>query len=441
MTPDRPRFWKSIPFLISSSLILLSYLGFWILSKPETLSESTRVSETQIQKKATSPSGIDLLPQTPTPIISEPEPIVKEHRLKKGDTLSRVLSHLGVSHQEIYDITTASKKVYNLKKIHPGQTIAVTFDANAQQVAHFSYEIDPLHSLEIAHNEGQFVAEKKAAQLEKSIERRSGVITDTLYDSAKRFGVPPEIILDLSDIFAWDIDFGNEIRVDDRFKLVYEVFKKDGQIVKTGRVLAAQMTSRRKTYQAYYFEAEGTRGDYYNAEGRSLRKAFMKSPLRYRYISSGYATRRLHPVLKVNRPHLGIDFAAKRGTPVRAAGDGVISFVGNNGGYGKSIIIKHKNGYKTLYGHLSAFARGIKKGKRVKQEDFIGRVGSTGLSTGPHLHYTLYKNGKAINPRKADVLRGEALPKKWRAVFSDLVKLMNQSLSPAPDLLATTDSL
>jgi len=115
--------------------------------------------------------------------------------------------------------------------------------------------------------------------------------------------------------------------------------------------------------------------------------------------------------------------------------------VGNNGGYGKTIIIKHKNGYKTLYGHLSAFARGIKKGKRVKQEDFIGRVGSTGLSTGPHLHYTLYKNGKAINPRKADVLRGEALPKKWRPVFSDLVKLMNQSLSPAPDLLATTDSL
>ncbi len=441
MASDRPHFWKSIPFLVSTGLIVASYLGFWLLSEPESNTKPLVTSESQTQKALQPPKEIETQnkPQPLTPPV--PEAIVKEHQFKKGDTLSHVLSRLGVSDREIYDITIASKAVYNLRTVRPGQTIAVTFDANAQQVAHFSYEIDPLNSLEIAQTEGQFFAEKKTATFEKSIERRSGVITDTLYESALRFGVPIEIILDLSDIFAWDIDFGNEIRVDDQFSLVYEVFKKEGRIVKMGRVLAAEIIGRNKAYQAYYFEAEGTRGDYYDAEGRSLRKAFMKSPLRYRYISSGYATRRLHPVLKINRPHLGIDFAAKRGTPIRAAGDGVISFVGNNGGYGKTIIIRHKNGYKTLYGHLSAFARGLKKGKRVKQEDFIGRVGSTGLSTGPHLHYTLYKNGKAINPRKADVLRGEALPKKWMPVFSDLVKLMNQSLSPTPDLLATTDSL
>jgi len=453
MMSNRPRFWKSMPFLVSTFLIVSSYVGFWFLSEPEIISKSVLASESLSQEAQAVPKNEPPLTEQIKPSesfrgINRPElaspapaPIVKEHQLKKGDTLSLVLSRLGVSDREIYDITAASKKVYNLRKIHPGQTIAVTFDAVAQQVAHFSYEIDPLNSLEIAQNEGQFFAEKKAAQLEKSIERRSGVITDTLYESAKRFGVPSEVILDLSDIFAWDIDFGNEIRVDDQFKLVYEVFKKEGEMVQTGRVLAAEMTSRGKTYHAYYFKPEGERGDYYDAEGRSLRKAFMKSPLRYRYISSGYATRRLHPVLKVNRPHLGIDFAAKRGTPVRAAGDGVVTFVGRNGGYGKSIIIKHKNGYKTLYGHLSSFARGIKKGKRVNQEDFIGRVGSTGLSTGPHLHYTLYKNGKAINPRKADVLRGSALSKKWMPVFSDLVALMDQALAPAPDLLATTDSL
>lgn len=452
MIPDRPRFWKSIPFLISTLLILLSYVGFWLLSKPETISKSHRTAEPLAQEApknqqqaevldAIPTTASDLLPQTTTPPIPKPKPITKEHRLKKGDTLSRVLSQLGVSDREIFDITRASKKVYNLRKIHPGQIIAVTFEANAQQVAHFSYEIDPLHSLEIAQDAGRFVAEKRNVPLEKSIARRAGVITDTLYESARRFGVPSEIILDLSDIFAWDIDFGNEIREGDQFKLVYEIFKKEGSVIQTGRVLAAEITSRGKAYQAYYFKAEGTRGDYYDAEGRSLRTAFMRSPLRYRYISSGYATRRLHPVLKVNRPHLGIDFAAKRGTPVRAAGDGVVTFVGNNRGYGKSIIIRHKNGYKTLYGHLSSFAPGLKKGKRVKQEDFIGRVGSTGLSTGPHLHYTLYKNGKAINPRKADVLRGEALHKKWMSVFSDLVNLMDQSLSPAPDLLTTSDSL
>ncbi len=459
MTSDRPRFWKSIPFLVSSVLILGAYAGFWFLSEPEAISRPVPASKPQMNAQEENPAqnnsglkegletaeideGIEAFASKISPANpSEPETLIKEHRLKKGDTLALVLSRLGVSNREIYDITTASKKVYNLKKVHPGQTVAVTFDESAQQVARFSYEIDALSYLEIKQTEGRFVAAQKEVRLEKSIERRSGVITDTLYESAKRFGVPSEVILDLSDIFAWDIDFGNEIRVDDRFKLVYEVFKKDGEIVQTGRVLAAEMTSRGSAYRAYYFEAEGTRGDYYDAEGRSLRKAFMKSPLRYRYISSGYATRRLHPILKVNRPHLGIDFAAKRGTPVRAAGDGVVSFAGNNGGYGKTVIIKHKNGYKTLYGHLSSFARGIKKGKRVKQEDFIGRVGSTGLSTGPHLHYTLYKNGKAINPRKAEVLRGEALPKKWMPLFADLVALMDQSLSPTPDLLATSDSL
>ncbi len=464
MTPEKPKFWKSPPFLLSTLLVIISYAAFWLLSPPSQASQNTpgMVSSSSAQETENQPHSVETLPENAgksdqkvedhfsstsdltvpaTPVALAPPAIVKTHQLKRGDSLALVLSRLGVSDQEIYEITTASKTVYNLKKIHPGQMIEITFDETEEQVTRFSYEIDPFNDLEVEHNEGQFKASKKTMPLEKGIERRAGTITDTLYESAHRLGVPPEVILDLSDIFAWDVDFALDIRKGDHFNLVYEVYKNAGNTVRTGRVLAAEMHNRGKTLQAFYFKPEGGRADYYDENGRSLRKAFLKSPLRYRYISSGYATRRLHPVLKVNRPHLGIDFAAKRGTPVRAAGDGVVSFAGWHGGYGKTVIIRHKNGYKTLYGHLSSFFKGIKKGKKVKQEDFIGRVGSTGLSTGPHLHYTLYKKGKAINPRKADVLRGAPLAEKWRTLFSDQVALMNQYLFPTPDLLANTDSL
>ncbi len=439
--------------------MVLSYLGFWLLSAPETRSQTQQnttssLAHEQAITEERSSSDLALEPQTQdnlefsdpltvsaTPVSLEIPAIVKEHRLKKGDSLALVLSRLGVSNQEIHEITTASRKVYNLRNIHPGQMIEVTFDETEQQVTRFSYEIDSFNDLEVEQNEGQFQASQKSMPLEKKIERRAGVITDTLYESAQRLGVPVEVILDLSDIFAWDVDFAIDIRKGDTFNLVYEVYTNEGETVRTGRVIAAEMQNRGKTRRAYYFDPEGRSADYFDENGRSLRKAFLKSPLRYRYISSGYATRRLHPVLKVNRPHLGIDFAAQRGTPVRAASDGVIEFAGWNGGHGKTVIIRHKNGYKTLYGHLSSFFKGIKKGKKVKQEDFIGRVGSTGLSTGPHLHYTLYKNGKPINPRKADVLRGESLSKEWLPPFSDQVTLMNQYLYPTPELLETTESL
>lgn len=455
MTPHKSRFWKNPVFLFSCLGVVTFYLMLWLLAPPETVSQALQVpanpslqalsaehSELQPDTPEESDAAIsEAVPASAIPAAFEIAPIVKEHVLQRGESLSLVLSRLGVPDREIYEITTASKQVYDLRKIHPGQTISVTFDETANQVARFSYAVDAFTHLEVAQNQGQFIASKKTTPLEKSIERRAGVITDTLYESAKRLGVPSEVILDLSDIFAWDIDFANDIQKGDHFNLVYEVFQFAGKTVRTGRVIAAEMQNRGKPLRAYYFEPEGGRADYFDEKGRSLRKAFLKSPLRYRYISSGYATRRLHPVLKVNRPHLGIDFAARHGTPVRAAGDGVVTFAGWRGGHGKTVIIRHKNGYKTLYGHLSSFFKGIKKGKKVKQEDFIGRVGSTGLSTGPHLHYTLYKNGKAINPRKADVLRGEPLKKKWLPLFYDQVALMDQYLFPTPDLLATRDSL
>lgn len=357
--------------------------------------------------------------------------VVKGHIFKSGDSLFEVLSFLGVSDGEIFNISKASKAIYDLRKVIPGQSMKVFFKKAPGEVRKILYEIDPLRSLKIERTENGFHVIEEKAVLEREVVSRWGSISDTLFESAGRSGVPSEVILELADIFAWDLDFSTEIQLKDHFWVVYEQFKKGGKVIHTGRILAAEMVNKGRAYQGYYFTPLGGKGDYYDEEGHSLRKAFLKSPLRYRYISSGFSVRRLHPILKVNRPHLGIDFVAPYGTPVRSSGSGVVSYVGWRGGHGKTIIVKHRNGYRSLYGHLSSYGKGIKKGRRVDQGDVIGRVGSTGLSTGPHLHYTLYKKGKAINPRKADVLRGAPLGKKYLPLFSEQVKKMNQYLYPS----------
>jgi len=376
----------------------------------------------------------------PDDALLEPEPFQKEYLVKKGDSLYIALAGFGIGDREIDAITRAIRPVYDLRRIRPGQTIKVNLEEGSDRIDRMVYEIDLLNRLMVERSEDAFSVVKEEVALDRELAHHSGTISDSLYESGVRAGVPIEVIMNLADIFAWDLDFGTDIHPGDQFSLIFEVYKKDGETVRTGRVLAAEMVNRGSAYRAFYFSPPEGRGDYYGENGRSLRKAFLKSPLRYRYISSGYATRRLHPILKVNRPHLGIDFAAPHGTPVRAASDGVVSFVGWKGGNGKTVIIRHPNGYKTLYGHLASFWPGIKKGKRVKQEDFIAKVGSTGLSTGPHLHYTLIKDGKAINPREADRLRGDALPKKWHPLFTEQVELMNRLLNPVRDDASESES-
>ncbi len=358
------------------------------------------------------------------------EIIVKEHTFKRGDSFSKALFEIGLSAQEIHEIVKVSKSVFDLRKVRAGQSLKVSLQKSRLRFTSLHYEFELTQTLKVERVGDQWLASKEETPLTRDITRSAGTITNSLYASAKHQGVPVEIILKLSDIFAWDVDFGIDIRDGDQFNIVYEVFKKEGRMIRSGRVLAAELINQGRNYPAYYFDPQGEGGDYYDEGGRSLKKAFLKSPLRYRYISSGYSRRRLHPILKVNRPHLGIDFAAARGTPVRAASDGIIAFAGWKGGHGKTVIIRHKNGYQTLYGHLSSYWADIKEGKRVKQEDFIGRVGSTGLSTGPHLHYTLIKDGRAINPSKVALLRGEALAEEWFSLFSLQIEQMNRILYP-----------
>jgi len=210
----------------------------------------------------------------------------------------------------------------------------------------------------------------------------------------------PELILQFAEVFEWEIDFLTEPQRGDSFRLIFEEYTMDGNFVKYGDILAAEYRSGNQTTQAVSYQIPGGRKDWFDPLGKSVRKAFLKSPLNYRRISSRFSYARFHPILKIYRPHLGVDYAAPAGTPIVSSADGVVTYAGWRGGLGKAVEIRHANGFVTSYGHLSGIARGIRSGTRVKQKDLIGYVGSTGLATGPHLDYRVKVNGRFVNPLK-----------------------------------------
>ncbi len=364
---------------------------------------------------------------------ASPPKEVKEHTFRAGDTLFGALSVWDVPPQEIIDISKAAHGIYNLKKVIPGQKMRVFLSEAPRAVSAIFYQIDPFRMLKLIRSDRGFQASEQKSVLDLEVRTQGGIIVDSLSASARRYEVPYSVILHLADVFSWDIDFNTQIQSGDRFQIVYEVFKRGNAVVSAGRILAAEVVNDGRSHRAYYFappgEGEGAAsadGDYYDTEGRPLRKTFLKSPLRYRYVTSGFTPWRWHPILKTRRAHLGVDYAAPYGTPVMAAADGIVTYIGWQGGYGKTIMIQHRYGYRTLYGHLSNYSVGIGRGKKVRQGDFIGVVGSTGLSTGPHLHYTLFKNGHPIDPRRSEVAYEEALPQKWQADFRSQVQTMDR---------------
>lgn len=372
-------------------LLFLFSIGWWLSNPPQ---QDPSVPERHVSSDRS--SGM-------TSSLWRGWNLVADHTFKRGDTLLGTLSVLGVPPQEISHIFSAGQHIYDLRKIIPGQKIKVFLSETPKAVVALLYEIDPLRSLRLVRGEGGFTASEDRAVSHTEMVVRQGVITDTLFESAQRALLPKEVVLNLTDIFAWDIDFSTEIKAGNSFRVAYEVVKRGDEIIRGNRIWAAEIVNGGRSYRAYFFrtEAEGhnlLNGRYYDEHGTPIEKTFLKSPMKYRHISARFTPRRFHPVLQVQRPHLGVDFAAPYGTPVMAAGDGIVSDVGWKGGYGNAVVIDHRGGYRTLYGHLASYGRGIRKGIDVRQGDVVGHVGSTGLSTGPHLHYTLYQNGVQINP-------------------------------------------
>jgi murein DD-endopeptidase MepM/ murein hydrolase activator NlpD len=245
--------------------------------------------------------------------------------------------------------------------------------------------------------------------------------------------------MDFVDIFAWDIDFSNELQRGDTFALVVEKIYREGKFLTYGRILAAEYRDRDELHQAFFFPFPADTGDYYAPDGRSLRKTFLKAPVSYNRISSGYSRRRLHPVLKKVQPHLGIDYAAPAGTPVWAPGDGTVLSTSYDRRNGRKVVLRHPNGYTTYFLHLSRFAKGIRKGARVRQKQVVGYVGSTGLSTGPHLDYRMKRNGSWRNPLREKFPPGKPLPEDYRPEFSEYQEWLTGKLMTPSGAYLTAD--
>ncbi|MEJ2314308.1 MAG: peptidoglycan DD-metalloendopeptidase family protein [Nitrospirota bacterium] len=354
---------------------------------------------------------------------SEPAFTLITEKVKSGESLFDIFSRRGLRMDELHNMVVASRDVYDLDRVVSGRSLTLEVDPE-NRINSLTYNIDGDHLLKLTRSEEGFRAEKEKIPYETTVVHMSGTVEDNLV-----FAMDDLLLaLELSDIFAWDIDFTTDLRRGDTFKIVVEELKLDGEFKKYGRILAAEFTNNGHTHYAYRFEQDG-RADYFDQKGRSLRKAFLKAPLSYRRISSGFTHRRLHPVLRIYRPHLGIDYAAPTGTPVSAVGDGTVIRSGYKGANGNQVIIKHPNGFVTYYGHLSRIKKGIRAGRHVAQGEVIGYVGSTGRATGPHLDYRVKKNGRFVNPLTLDLPPGKPIEKHHIAQFRRFRDTMNTRLA------------
>jgi murein DD-endopeptidase MepM/ murein hydrolase activator NlpD len=359
--------------------------------------------------------------------ISPPEQVRgrwQEATVRGGDTLSAIFKRLGLSPTDLHALLQADGLGKQLQKIRPGDGIRVRVDDDA--LLELTYAPDALSTLRVVSKDGGWTAETLATPTEIRTRYVGGVINDSLYQSALDAGLDDRLIMELAGIFGWDVDFALDIRSGDRFGLIFEeLFSEDGDKLSDGAILAASFSNRGKTFHAVRFTDPAGYSSYYAPDGYSMRKAFLRSPVDFRRISSRFRGSRYHPVLGKKRPHRGVDYAASTGTPIKASGDGKVVLAGRKGGYGKTVILQHGGRYRTLYAHMSRYARGIKRGKRVRQGQTIGYVGATGLATGPHLHYEFLVDGVHRNPLTVDLPKADPIDPKhldaYRAVAEPLL--------------------
>lgn len=370
--------------------------------------------------------------------------IKKRHiYLRKGDTLMALLKREGVAAADAHYAIAALSKNYNLRKLQPGQQVTLGFSPD-----------EPRHLQKVALKAGfdrvvradrdgvqGFTGAIEQIPLKRLTARAGGQINDSLYVAARQSSIPHAVIIDLIQIYSFDVDFQREIRTGDEFEVYFERYVDDqGQVVKEGPILYANLVLSGDRIQLYRFTPGDTdRADYFDEEGHSVRKTLLRTPVDGARLTSYFGKRR-HPILGYSRMHKGVDFGARSGTPVRAAGDGVVEKASRNGGYGRYIRIRHNSTYKTAYAHLNGYARGIKAGAKVKQSQIIGYVGSSGRSTGPHLHYEVQKRGAHVNPLRLRLPSGRRLNGEQLAVFKDsAARLMAEiEATPITTLLAST---
>jgi len=355
-------------------------------------------------------------------------------RVRSGDTVSELLRRLEIEDESASIYLRQAAEAESFRKLPVGAEVRAETDAEGSLIA-LRY-LDGSGTDILIQKEGDDLrVQALPAKLEKRLFVRTGEIKTSLYAATDAAGLPDAAAYQLNELFSGDIDFHHDLRKGDKFTVVYEMTYSNGALLNTGRIQAAEFINQGRVHRAIYFEKDSQNGDYYTPDGKSVRKAFLRSPIAYSRVSSGFTNSRFHPVLKTWRSHKGVDFAAPTGTKVRATADGVVSFVGRDGGYGNAIRISHQGQHTTVYGHLSRFASQLRKGQRITQGQVIGYVGKTGLASGPHLHYEFKIHGKNQNPMRVSLPEATPIADADRAAF----EVVAEDLGARLNLLRNTN--
>ena len=341
----------------------------------------------------------------------------QELTVKSGDSLSKLFKRANLKPQQLDEVMKSGEAAKKLTRIFPKDTIRVLTDEQGKLQA-LHYEIDPETYIMVERDNDELIAREHKHVIETRVAHAEGIIDSSLFLAANEANISENVIMELAGIFGWDIDFALDIRKGDQFTVLYEELYLDGERVGNGDILAAEFINQGRHYQAVRYTDAGGKTDYYSLDGKSMRKAFLRTPVEFSRISSGFSLGRKHPILNKIRAHKGVDYAAATGTPIKATSNGKIVLRGKKGGYGNTIIIQHGTKYSTLYAHLSKFRGGLKTGSRVKQGQVIGYIGSSGLATGPHLHYEFRVDGVHRDPLKVKLPGAEPLDSKYLADFS-----------------------
>lgn len=361
---------------------------------------------------------------------------VREVRIQRGDTLSGLLSGMGIQDGEATGFFRNDRKAEMLsRQLAPGKTIT----AQVTSAGNLLSLVFPLNggkdsALIVQRTPDGLTAEVQELQLETGVSMQSATIQHSLFGAADDAGIPDSVAAQLADIFGGDIDFHRDLRKGDRFSIVYETASHRGKPVRTERILAAEFINDGKVFRAFWYQHKDGTGGYYTEDGRNVRKAFLRSPLEFSRITSGFSNARYHPVLRETRAHHGIDYGAPTGTRIRTTGDGTVEFAGTQGGYGKMVMVRHSGNRTTVYGHLSGFAPGIKNGVRVAQGDVIGFVGATGIATGPHLHYEFRVAGVHRNPLTVALPEAAPIPPAQLPTFKSAATALLSKISSVSDM-------
>jgi murein DD-endopeptidase MepM/ murein hydrolase activator NlpD len=352
----------------------------------------------------------------------------RNERVQRGDTVAELLRRLSVEDSAASNFLLKDKAAASLRQLSVGREVQSEIAADGSLLA-LRYLNNNGEQVVIEKNGSGFKTSSLPAQLERRVFMRTGEIKSTLYAATDAAGLSDPVANQMADLFGGDIDFHRDLRKGDKFTVVYEVNYSNGEAVRSGRILAAEFINQNHAYRTVYFQTSSTTGDYYTPDGKSMHKAFLRSPIEFSRVSSGFSTSRFHPILNKWRSHKGVDYAAPMGTKVKVTSDGIVALVGKQSGYGNVIMINHAGRYSTVYGHLSRFTAGLHRGQHVAQGEVIGYVGMTGLATGPHLHYEFRVDGTQRDPLRVALPDGAPISEAQKSAFLEGTHELNDRLA------------